>query len=154
MRALRGLTRERLLSMPIASSPNLRPIEKETCLNVLGGEKVLTVMSRHPTGVRGFLRQPEFAPTAAFVETIRGRETLVGVDGDLPLACLHIGAPRKRQFLSYVFARRSRSTKDRIRAPQAQGEGLKRAASDVSHSEQATDAPMDSTPSDCVRGRQ
>ena len=104
---IRVLSRDQLACMPVHSNPRLQPLEKETCLNLLGGEKEFTVMSYHPTAIRGFLRQPEFRPTRAFIECMGGQDTIVGIEGVLPLRCLHIGAARRRNFLSTVFARRS-----------------------------------------------
>jgi len=154
MAELRDLTREQLLRMPIAASPDLRPIEKETCLNLLGGKSVLMVMSRHPSGVRGFLKQPEFSPRVAYVERLHGRETLVGIDGTLPLACLHIGAPRKRGFLSYVFATRSRSGKGQASAPGGQTAGLLPRIPTGAEHHSAGASRGDTDTSDCVIGEQ
>ena len=150
----RDLTRRQLLRMPIAASPDAQPVEKETSFNLLGGHKVWTVMSRNPSGIRGFLRQPEFVPTVAFVEMIRDRETLVGVDGMLPLGCLHVGARRKREFLSYVFARRSSRRKRRESVPDAQTERPSSNPPAVAHSEKASADQEDSSTTDCARCRQ
>jgi len=148
MRIRRDLTRDELLRMPIAADPALEPVEKETCFSLLGGQKVLHVMSRHPTGVRGFLRQPEFVPTAAHIQTIRGTETLVGIDGDLPLASLHVGVPRKRKFLSSVFARRRQSRKTRDCASRTQSAMVGLPGLGALSREGAPGTPGDSHPSD------
>ena len=100
------LTRKQLLAMPVSAESGLLPLEKETSLNLLGSERAFTVYSRHPTCIRGLLRQPEFVPELAVIVRQRGRETIVGIKGRLPVACVHIGAARKRHFLSQVFARR------------------------------------------------
>jgi len=151
MRIGRDLTRDELLRMPVAADPALEPLEKETCFSLLGGRKVLQVMSRHPTGVRGLLRQPEFVPTVAYIRTIRGREMLVGIDGDLPLASLHVGVPRKREFLSSVFARRRQPGSVPDCVSETQCEMLALAGSDGLACEEDAGIADDSRASDCAR---
>jgi len=145
------LTPKQLLAMPIAAEPGLQPLEKETSLNLLGSERAFTVYSRHPTCIRGLLRQPEFVPELAVIVRQGGRETLVGVKGRLPVACLHIGSARKQHFLSQVFARRFRGTQasDCVRGAHSQGAERHRlplACPDGEPPERA-----DRSPADCVR---
>lgn len=136
--------------MPIQSSPALEPAEKETSINLLGGEKLLTLMSYHPTAIRGFLRQPEFTPTVAFIERTGEREIVVGVAGTLPLACLHIGAARKRDVLSAAFARRSRPGFPRECAPETQSGEINPDWGHEACSAQAPGHGEDSSSTDCV----
>jgi|GEM_PF-5849257 len=107
MPELRDASRDTLLNLPIAASKELQAHEKETCFNLLGGQDYFTLMSRHPTAIRGLLRQPEFQPTKAYIENQNRKECIVGIEGTLPISCVHIGAARKRRFLSTVFSRRS-----------------------------------------------
>ena len=103
--------RDELLSMAVASSKDLDLVEKETCMNVLGSELSISVLSYHPTVTRGLLRQPEFQPESAYIEKQGRRQVLVGISGRLPISCLHIGAARRRGTLSGVFSRRSSTRK-------------------------------------------
>jgi len=112
--------REELMRLPIKSDPRLQPVEKETSFNLLGTEHAFSVFSYHPSVIRGLLRQPEFEVTSAFIERIRGKETLVGIQGRLPIASVHIGASRTRRSLSAVFSRRSQSGKGGKHAPATQ----------------------------------
>ena len=115
MREMR-VERAELLSMAVASSKVLSPVEKETCMNLLGTELNIHVLSYHPTVIRGLLRQLEFSPDCAYVEKQGRREVVVGISGTLPVSCLHVGASRRRKTLSGVFSRRtsSRSVRKRV----------------------------------------
>lgn len=93
-------------SLVIRGDPSLRPIEKETSLNLLGGGEFWDVQSFHPTAVRGLLAQSEFEVTGLYTCDVGGEEAIVGVRGRLPLASLKIGRPRKDGRLSRTFGRR------------------------------------------------
>ena len=148
---LRLLSRAQMAGMPIHSSPALQPQEKETCLNLLGGEKELSVMTYHPTAIRGFLRQPEFQPTKAYIERIDGRDTIIGIEGVIPFSCLHIGAARKRNYLSAVFARRSGMRKHVDCALETQDQAHQSKTHGGGASDETTKRVDDSRPPDCVR---
>ena len=90
----------------IGSDPSLLPVEKETCLHLLGGAAMADVHTMHPTAIRGFLAQPEFVVTQLVTASVSGRDTVVGLRGLLPLGCLKVGAARKDGRLSRVFSRR------------------------------------------------
>ena len=116
----KAVSRKTLAKMRIQSDPYRLPVEKETCLNLLGTEKAFSVLTYHPAVVRGLLRQPEFEVTRAFTERIRGQEVVIGVEGRLSVACVHIGSPRKRRCLSTIFARRSKLKRVGLSAPETQ----------------------------------
>jgi len=101
------LSQEGLRSAPVSRDPCLEPCERETSMNLTSEQDLIAVQSYQPTFIRGLLRQPEFHVTEYFTKTVRGQEVIVGVAGKLPVACLHIGAARKRGSLSAAFSRRS-----------------------------------------------
>jgi len=100
------LDRERQ-ELRVCSDPQLEPIEKEFSLNTHGTSQFFEVDAHHPTAIRGLLKQPEFEVTRLVMKTIRGKEFIVGVQGKIPVSCLHIGAARRRKTLSAVFGRRT-----------------------------------------------
>ena len=96
----------RIWDLPVKADPRCQSVEREFCLNRLGGESHVTVMARDPAEIRGLLAQPEFVATGACVARIGRTDCLVGIQGRLPLACIRIGAPRRDGRPSRVFARR------------------------------------------------
>jgi len=99
--------REAVRDIPIRRDPSLEACERETSMNLTSEQDVIAVQSYQPTFIRGLLRQPEFEVAEYVTKTIRGQEFIVGISGKLPVACLHIGAARKRGSLSAAFSRRS-----------------------------------------------
>jgi len=116
------MDREALLNAPVTRDPSLEPCERETSMNLTSEQDVIAIQSYQPTFIRGLLRQPEFHVTECFMKTIRGQEVIVGVAGKLPVACLHIGAARKRGSLSAAFSRRS-NLRPQSCVPQTQTDG-------------------------------
>ena len=116
------MDREGLRSAPVTRDLGLEPCERETSMNLTSEQDLIAIQSYQPTFIRGLLRQPEFHVTEYFTQTIHGQEVIVGVAGKLPVACLHIGAARKRGSLSAAFSRRS-NLRPQSCVPQAQTDG-------------------------------
>ena len=116
------LGQEGLRSAPVSRDPCLEPCERETSMNLTSEQDVIVIQSYQPTFIRGLLRQPEFEVTEYFTRSVRGEKVIVGVAGKLPVACLHIGAARKRGSLSAAFSRRS-NLRPQSCVPQAQTDG-------------------------------
>jgi len=116
------LGQEGLRSAPVSRDPGLEACERETSMNLTSEQDMIAVQSYQPTFIRGLLRQPEFHVTEYITKTVRGQEVIVGVAGKLPVACLHIGAARKRGSLSAAFSRRS-NLRPQSCVPQTQTDG-------------------------------
>lgn len=117
---IRAPSWDQLPCMPIRSDPTMEPVEKEFSLNTHGTNQYFEVDAHHPTAIRGLLRQSEFEVSKLMTKSIRGKEYIVGLQGRLPISCLHIGAARKRKTLSAVFGRRSKTRNDLKREPVTQ----------------------------------
>jgi len=116
------LDQEGLRNARVTRDPGLEPCERETSMNLTSEQDLIAIQSYQPTFIRGLLRQPEFRVTDYFTKIIRGQEVIVGVAGKLPVACLHIGAARKRGSLSAAFSRRS-NLRPQSCVPQTQTDG-------------------------------
>ena len=116
------LDKNGLRNARVTRDPCLEPCERETSMNLTSEQDLIAVQSYQPTFIRGLLRQPEFHVTEYFTKTVRGQEVIVGVAGKLPVACLHIGAARKRGSLSAAFSRRS-NLRPQSCVPQTQTDG-------------------------------